>query len=467
VEVEKLGIPSVTLATEALASVGVTVIEAAGMPEYPLIVIKHPVAGLVEKVVRERITPATMDSIIKGLTVQPQRPQAAAAKKGTETLVYEAEDYFEAMKAMNDDFMSKDWGDGLPLVPPTRKRVQEMLAAAKRVPTDVIGIAGPRKGTVTVENIAVNAVMAGCRPEYMPVLITMMEAAVKPEFDLYRQCVTTQPVAPMVIVSGPITDVSRLNINSGVGVYGPGWQANATLGRTLRLLMLNTGGAVPGEVNKSTLGQFARYTAAWAVNREVQGFPSLQEQIYSNARRNKQVTKYYELEKLSPPRFEPIEKDENVVILFALGDRNNVNDNNSKTGEGVLDSVATAMFTAELPRSDSSHGVISGSVLVAFGPQHAEILAKEGWTLERMRKFLFQKARYPLEHWRPAHSDTVESVTKDWNEREAAEPFAKDGMVTMVEHPDNIYFTVAGGPGSHSAVFLGVYAPPVMQKIKP
>ncbi len=453
------------MVTTALASLGVQVIESAGMPEYPLVIIQHPVAGLVEKVVRTRITPDAMDKIVTGLTKQPQKPPQTARDKTIETKLYEGEDLLDAMKAMNEDFLGADWSDGLPLVPPTPKKVKEMLAGTKRSPNEVIGVIGPRKGIVTVENIAINAVMAGCKPEYMPVLIAMMEAASKPEFDLYRQCVTTQPVAPMVIVTGPITDISQLNINSGVGVYGPGWQANATIGRTLRLLMVNTGGAVPGEVNKSTLGQFARYTAAWGVNREENPFLSLQEQIYSNARRNKQVTKYYQLEKLPPPKFESIGKDENTVMMFALGDRNNVNDNNSKTGEGVLDSVATAMLTAELPRPDSSHGVISGSVLVAFGPQHAKILADEGWTIERMRKFLYQKARYSLERWRPAHSDTVESVTKDWAGRESAEPFAKDGMVTMVEHPDNIYFTVAGGPGSHSAVFLGVYAPPVMQKI--
>jgi hypothetical protein len=152
--------------------------------------------------------------------------------------------------------------------------------------------------------------------------------------------------------------------------------------------------------------------------------------------------------------------------MFAMGDRNNVNDNNSKNGEGVLDSVVTAMLTAELPRPDSSHGVISGSMLIAFGPQHAKILGDEGWTIDRMRKYLYQNAQYQIERWRPAHSDTIESVSKNWLEREAAEPFAKGGSVKMVEHPDNIYFTVAGGPGSHSAVFIGVYAPPTMQKIK-
>jgi hypothetical protein len=437
------------------------------MPEYPLVVVEHPVAGLVEKDVRAKITPEIIGKIVAGLTQQPQKPTPKMASNKTATKVYAGVDLVDATTAMNDDFMGADWGDGLPLVPPTAKKVEEMLAGTKRAPDEVIAVIGPRKGVVTVENIAINAVMAGCEPKYMPVLIAMMEAAAKPEFDLYRQCVTTQSVAPMVIVTGPITDISQLNVNSGVGVYGPGWRANATIGRTLRLLMLNTGGAVPGEVNKSTLGQFARYTAAWAVNREaVSPVPSLQEQIYTNQRRSNQVGKYYEAEHLPAPKLEPIGPDDNAVILFAMGDRNNVNDNNSKDAEGVLDSIVTAMLTAELPRPDQSHELISGPILVALGPQHAKILADSKWTIDQMRRFLFEKAKYPLERWRPAHSDTVETLSKDWRKRNAAVPFAQDGMVNMVEHPDDIYFTIAGGPGSHSAVFIGVYAPPVMQKIE-
>lgn len=451
--------------TNALASLGVQVIEAAGMPEYPLVIVEHPVAGLVENVVRAKITPEIMGKIVAGLTQQPKKPAQKVVAKKTLTKVYQGADLLEATKAMNDDFMGSDWSDGLPLTPPTAKKVKEMLAGTKRAPGEIIAVIGPRKGIITIENIAINAVMAGCKPEYMPVLIAMMEAAAKPEFDLYRQCVTTQPVAPMVIVTGPITDLAQLNINSGVGVYGPGWQANATIGRVLRLLMLNTGGAVPGEVNKSTLGQFARYTAAWGVNREVSPGPSLQEQIYSNQRRSKQVGRYYEAEKLPAPKLEPIGPNDNAVILFSMGDRNNVNDNNSKDAEGILDSIATAMLTEELPRPDQSHYIISGPMLVALGPQHAKILADSKWTIDRMRKYLFEKARYPLERWRPAHLDTIESLSKNWRDRDAAEPFAKDGMVNMVEHPEDIYFTVAGGPGSHSAVFIGVYAPPVMQKI--
>jgi len=232
-----------------MATLGKMVVQSLGMPGYPLIIVEHPVAGLEERVVKSRITPMIMDQIIKGLTSQPKElPQAAI--KIPERMIFEGEDLLEATRAMNEDYLAKYWGDGLPLVPPTSKSVQAMLAATKRSADDVIGVIGPRKGVLTVKTIAINGVMAGCKPEYMPVLIAMMEAASQPEFDLYRQCVTTNPIAPMVIISGPITEPSQLDINSGVGVFGPGWQANATIGRTLRLIMLTTGGAVPGEVNK-------------------------------------------------------------------------------------------------------------------------------------------------------------------------------------------------------------------------
>jgi len=446
-----------------MATLGKAVVQNSGMPAYPLIIVEHPVAGLEEKAVKARITANILDQVIKGLTSQSKElPQVA--KKAPEKIVYEGEDLIDAMRAMNEDFIARYWGDGLPLVPSTPKNVQSMLRATKRSPTDVIGVIGPRKGAVTVKNIATNAVMAGCKPEYMPVLIAMMEAACKPEFDLYRQCVTTNPIAPMVIISGPITEPSQLDINSGVGVFGPGWQANATIGRTLRLIMLSTGGAVPGEVNKSTHGQFARYTAAWAVNRKDNPFPSLQEQIFSTTRRAEQISQWYKKAELPPPEFQPIGPDENAVILFPLEDRNDVNDNINKTGAGILNSVAAAMLTQELPDPDISYGVISGPMLVAVGPQHAKIISAEGWTIEKMRQFLFEKARYEMGRFTPWHQG-LESQIKGRIQRKAAEPLGNKGMVTMVEHPDDVYFTVTGGPGSHSAVFVGAYAPLVMQKI--
>ncbi|MBI4333072.1 MAG: hypothetical protein HY673_17545 [Chloroflexi bacterium] len=459
---ERMGVPSVALVTTAMESLGRSVIKGDGFPNYPMIVLDHPVAEMTEQVVRSRITPAAVGQIIRGLTVQPEEPPDPTAEKADEMMVYQGDDPIAAMRAMNDDFLGRGWGDGLPLVPPTTELVHEMLAATRRSPGQLLGLLGPRHGRVTVENLALNAVMAGARPEYMPVLLSMMEAALRPEFDLSRSCVTTNPVAPVVIVSGPVTD--QLNMNARAGVFGPGFQANATIGRALRLVMITTGGAVPGEVNKSTQGQFARYTAAWAVNRADNPFPSLQEQMFSSTRLTQQVTEYYKRALLAPPKFQPIGRDENVVIMFNLLEQNNVNDNISEKGTGILTSVSTAMLTEETPRAETRHRAVSGPLLVVFGPQHARILAAEGWTISNMRQFLYQKARYETWRYTPGHIG-FEADARGRADRNALEPLGKDGTVTMLEHPDDIFFSVAGGQGAHSAVLVGGYGAMVMRKI--
>jgi hypothetical protein len=437
--------------------------EAGGMPNYPIVVVEHPVAGLDPNIVKARIKPAAFDQVVKALTERPRQPAAKPKSAGTQRLVYQGQDLIEATRAMGEDFLARNWGDGLPLVPPTPGRVREMLKATKMAPTDVLGILGPRNGKVTVENLAINAVMAGARPEYMPALISMVQASLLPEFNLAQINVTTNPVVPMVILSGPMTDVSELNVNAGTGVFGPGWQANATIGRTLDLLTLTTGGATPGPTAKGTHKQFAKYGAAWAVDRTNNPFPSLQEQLLTTRRRIDQITQAYKELSLGVPKFEPVGKNDNVVIMFGLLDRNNVNDNNCLNGECLLNSIATSMLVGETARGAA--GGIDGQYLIALGPQHAKILANDGWTIDKMREFLFKEARYPLKRWVPSHSETVESATKVWASRKAAEPFGKDGMVAMVMHPEDIFFTVAGGPGSHSAVFIGAYGTTVMQKV--
>ncbi len=445
---------------EALAKAS---FEAGGMPTYPMVVTQHPVAGLDPNIVKTRITPTIFDQIVKALTTPVKEAPPAVKPKTTQKIVYQGKDLIAAIRAMNDDFLARNWGDGFPLIPPTPILVKEMLKATKMAPTDEIGILGPRNGKVTVENLAINAVMAGCRPEYMSVLIAMMQAALKPEFNLAQINVTTNPVVPTVILSGPMTDVSDLNVNSGTGVFGPGWQANATIGRTLALLTLTTGGATPGPTAKGTHKQFAKYSAAWAVDRMNNPFPSLQEQLLTTPRRIEQITNAYKTLSLGTPKFEPVGKDENVVIMFGLLDRNNVNDNNCTKGECLLNSIATAMLTAELARPAA--GGIDGQYLIVLGPQHAKILASDGWTIDKMRQFLYKEARYPLKRWVPSHTETLENTKKDWVNTKAAEPFAADGNVPMVKHPEDFFFTVAGGPGSHSAVFIGAYGTFAMQKV--
>src|SRR5437867_1349457 len=163
--------------------------------------------------------------------------------------------------------------DGLPVVPPTRERVEHAIAASGRAPDELIALVPPNYGRATVEKIAVNAVMAGCRAEYLPVVLAAVEAICDEAFDLHGVSATTNAPAPLVIVNGPVR--AELEINSGAGVFGPGWRANATIGRAVRLVCVNLGGARPGDVSMSTLAHPGRYAYCIGEQEEASPWESL------------------------------------------------------------------------------------------------------------------------------------------------------------------------------------------------
>jgi hypothetical protein len=144
---------------------------------------------------------------------------------------------------MIEQYFESGWTDGLPIVPPTDELVDRMMAASGRNPMDVEGVIPPRHGVATIEAIAINAVMAGCRPEYMPVVVAAVEALLDEQFDVQGLQATSDPAAPLVIVSGPV--VQQVGINHGIGLFGHGSRANASIGRAVRLVMVNVGGGHP------------------------------------------------------------------------------------------------------------------------------------------------------------------------------------------------------------------------------
>jgi len=165
---------------------------------------------------------------------------------------------------VNALFYKRGWTDGLPIVPPTVDKVQAILKGTDLPPEQVVGLVEGMKGQATVEKIAVNAVMAGCRPEYMPVLIAAVQAICEPEFGLFGLASTTNPDTPMLIINGPVA--GELDINSGTNALGRGWQANATIGRALHLIVNNVGGSWPGVNDMSCLGTPGDFTMMLAEN---------------------------------------------------------------------------------------------------------------------------------------------------------------------------------------------------------
>jgi hypothetical protein len=316
---------------------------------------------------------------------------------------------------------ARGWTDGLPVVPPTEGRVLWMLAGTARPPEETVAWVPPRRGRATVERIAINAVMAGCRPEYMPVLIAAVEALADPAFNLNGVQVTTHVTGPLLIVNGPVA--RQLDINGGPNVFGPGWRANATIGRAVRLILLNIGGATPGVLDRSTLGHPGKYTYCIAEN-----------------------------EAASP--WEPFHvsrgcrADESAVTVFAAEAPHSVTNHVSPDARGVLTSIADSLATL-----GSNNMFVMGEAAVVIGPEHAATVKWDGLSRRDVQEFLFERARRRLADltFHGAYGRIYNRNWPAWVNRDNP-----DEMVPAVERPEDFLVLVAGGPaGRFSAVIPG------------
>lgn len=317
------------------------------------------------------------------------------------------------IEAVNEELYRRNLTDGLPVIPPTRERVERMLAGIDRGPEEVVGVIPPRYGDATIETIATNAVMAGCRPEYMPVLVTAIEAMTEDEFNLYGVNATTHPVAPMLLVNGPIVD--ELNINYGYNVFGQGWRANSTIGRAIRLLLVNVGGGRPGDMDRATHGHPGKFSYCLAENERKTPWDP-----YHVAR--------------------GFDEDQSTVTVFAGEAPHEINDHVSEDGDGILTVAADVLATM----GNNNAYVTHGEVVVVFGPEHAETVARDGFSREDVQWYLYDQARNKLGKLRLAGLYGIH----DWANR--FEVMDDDSMIPIVDDPEKINVAVAGGAGKHS-----------------
>ena len=314
----------------------------------------------------------------------------------------------DSPEAILEAFVAREWCDGLPIVPPTRERVRAMVGDFD--PTRSLGPMPPVWRTTRLETLAVNAVMAGCRPEYFPVIVAAVEAMLDPTFNLYGVQATTHPVAPLVIVSGPYG--RRIGVHSGSGCFGPGFRANATIGRALRLILLNVGGAWPGRHDMATQGSPAKFSYCIAENVDASPWGPL--------------------------------VDGDVVTVFGGEGPHNVNDHVSTTASGIL---ATVADTAVSLGSNVGWYFAQSQLLVAFGPEHAQTVAADGLSRSEVQRVIYETARLPLR--------TLKLGGMWGNQDWPAWMMAvrdDDALLPQVPSPDDVFVIVAGGPGKHSAV---------------
>ena len=308
--------------------------------------------------------------------------------------------------AVQNLYLERGWSDGLPITPPTPERVEAMLAAANLDPQRVVAELPPHWGEATVERLAVNAVMAGCLPEYLPVIIAGVAAMSDPAFNLYAIQSTTHSCAPLLIVNGPIRQ--QLGLNSSSGAYGPGWRANATIGRAVRLALLNIGGGYPGVGDMSTQGAPSKYGYCVAENEAENPWEALH------------------LERGFSP-------DQSTVTALAGEPPHNINDHTGRSAEEILTIIAGAMAV-----TGANNAYTGGETLLALGPEHAATIAGDDFSKDDIREWLNRHARIPLERY------TQDTMLERFGH-------IPDGPVPMVATPEDLAIIVLGGPGKHSS----------------
>jgi hypothetical protein len=385
--------------------------KALGMPNLPGVVLAHPIAGVPIDTVYAKLDGA-IDEIIAKLT-SPVPASEVAPPPGKQWLELDIEDEWHDLQR---EFIRRGWGDGLPLIPPTEKRVAAMIAGSGLPAGHLVSVLTPRMGMATVEKIAANAVMAGCLPQHMPVLIAAVDALVDPRLSLKNMQVTTHPATPLLIVSGPLAQT--LNVNGGTSAFGPGPWSNGVIGRAIRLILLNIGGAKPVEISKATMSHPGRYTFCIAENEAAMpaGWKGLR------AERG----------------FAP---EVSTVTVMGCEGPHNINDHESITGKGVLTMIAGTMA-----QTGQNNSYYDGEVMVLLGPEHAATIAADGFTKDDVRRILFEQARIPMSRW---SSENIERRLRRFlNGRHKDSPL--DTLIGPVQNADDIVLMVVGGPGKHS-----------------
>jgi hypothetical protein len=380
-----------------------------GLPDLPVVTVPHPIGGIADKAVALKAAPvvaqvaAALTSVAAG--VRPLAPGAASTR-------HSAPNDLDAFQGW---IMEQGWGDGLPVIPPTAERVRRMLTGTRRAPDELVALLPPRLGQATVERVAVNAVMAGALPEHLPVVLAAVEAVADPVFNLQSVQTTTHPCSPLIIVNGPIA--ARLGINASGNALGQGARANAVIGRALRLVLQNIGGARPGREDRATHGHPGKFAYCLAENEAASPW-----------------------EPLSIER--GFSREDSTVTVCASEGPHNVNDHGSTTAEGILITVAGSAASV-----GSNNIYLGGEPLVVLGPEHAATVAAAGWSKDDFRRALWERARVPIGRFAPENLERFATIYPEGFKdapAEALTPIAREWRDIMV--------IVAGGVGKHSAV---------------
>ena len=329
-------------------------------------------------------------------------------------------------------YYGQGFADGLPVVPPTPAKVAAMVHALGGEPAFVECRVPPRWGNLTREVLAINMVMAGCLPDYAPVVRAAILALADPAFNLNGVQATTHMASPLLVVNGPVR--RAIGMNAGCNVFGSGNRANATIGRAIRLILLNVGGGWPGDLDKSTLGHPGKYTYCIAENEEASPLAPYH------------VEKGYKAE-------------DSTVFVIAAEPPHSVTNHVANDPEGILDSICSAMSTIA-----HNNAVSSGHCAIILGPEHAQTIARRGWKRHDIRSYLWTYARVRFGDiaFNHRYGKVYNRNLPAWYKRDL------EARIPVVPSTDNIHLFVAGGEAGRFSAFIpgwGHMTSPVLRAI--
>jgi hypothetical protein len=376
-----------------------------------------------------------LDALVRPLGPEEAKPSPIEMQRENSNIEVSGEDFLQASEKLNVLFLANRWADGLPIVPPTPKLVQGMLEATTRSPQEVIGQVAPKNGVATVEKIAVNAVMAGAKPEYFPVILAAMEGFTDKRYDLTHVQASTGSFTPVVVVDGPIA--KELGFNSGIGMLGHGWRANSTVGRALRLSLLNIGQTWPQVNDMALTGRLEAYT-----------FFTFAEDTARSPWEPYHVSLGYQA-------------DDSTVTVASSGNPLVLGGGAVLpwTGQGVIDQVVARVQTA---------GVVwphSQTYILVLHPDCAVDLANHGYTRKTLQEYLYEQTRVayeklagPVFFGHDSEIDFIKTSIADGRIRPERAPIFLEalkpgGRVPVVQSPADFHIIVAGGSPGYDLLF--------------
>ncbi len=363
------------------------------------------------------------------LSVEPTRAKELALRFGRSKLRsrrVELADLEDEMEAAFD----RGWSDGLPVVPPSEARVLAMLEGTQRAPDEIVAVVPPDLVPCSVEKVAINAVLAGCKPEYLPVVLAAVEAACTDEFNMHGLLATTMPTAPVMVVNGPIR--RALGMNSGKNVFGQGNRANLSIGRALQLVIRNVGGGRPGEVDRATFGNPGKL--AFCFPEDEEGSPWEPLSVTLGAK-----------------------PGADTVTLFPGEGPRSIVDQLSRDPESLARSFAVNLRTLHHPKL-----LLAFDCLLAVGPEHARVFRGAGWSKQQLADRLHELLQVPGSEFVRGAGGIAEGLPQKL--KDATLPKFRPGGILIVH--------CGGGAGLFSAMIGGwvngeMGSQPVLREIQP